>query len=528
MLISAALFLTIRSRLDFMLDDWAFVISRAPGDIGDYLEPHNEHISILPIAIYKLFLGIFGMTSAMPMHFVSVALFLLSVWVLFLYLRPLVGDPAAVVGCGLVLFLGTAWEDLLWVFQLGFSISIAAGLGALIMLRRENQRGDRVACLLLVISIISTSIGIAFLAGALVELLFRQKDRVASLWVIVVPSLIYAIWWVGWGRDAPNGVRVENALETPLWIFNAMRVAIADTNGTFRLPGEGGDILTGLVCVTVLAGLAFYLHRSRKVPTAFLVAVAFGLAFWGLAALNGRSYGAVRYQLPGVIILLMLVAGAMDGARIRPRRVSPIAVVVLIGISFNLIEMRDGYRAFLRPLSDKGFAGLTALEISRGTADPEFEVGMNNDGSLAVTAKDYFAAKERYGSPATWDLSEIGRKTPEARLAVDQVLIGALPVTGKPLPAGLVASSCRTVDAGPAGSEPSIPLPGRTFTFKPESPVFLALGRYGDGVTGATYTEAGEGTLVQVPKDLSDEPWRIAFLGTGRVRVCDTIGETAT
>ena len=525
MLTSAALLLTVRSKLGFMLDDWAFVISRAPGNLGDYLEPYNQHISILPIAIYKLFLGIFGMTSAMPLHVVSVALFLLSVWVLFVYLRPLAGDPAAVIGCGLILFLGTAWEDLLWAFQLGFSISIAAGIGALVMLRLEDRRHDRVACLLLVISILSNSLGIAFLAGVLVDLLLRRDGRIQRLWVVIVPSLIYAVWWAGWGRHEPTAIRAENALDAPLWIFNALRLAIADTNGSFRLAGETGDIVTGVVCVLVLTGLALYLNRSRKVPRAFLVALAIGLAFWVLAALNSRDYAAVRYQLPGVVFLLMMVAGAVDGATIRPRVLGLIAVIALVGISFNLVEMRDGYREFFRPLSDKGVAGLTALEISRATVERDHEVGLNADGSLAVTAGDYFDAEQRYGSTA-WDLDEVARQTPDARAAVDRALVGTLPVSGVALPSGLAASSCRMFAAGTPGSEPPIPLPARTFTFHPENSVFLAVGRYGDGATtGATYGEAGVETLVRVPKDGSGEAWRIGFLGTGRVRVCDVVRE---
>src|SRR5215213_9258145 len=75
---SAALLLTVRSNLGFLLDDWAFVIYRADGNAGDFLKPHNEHISVLPVTIYKLLLSVFGMSSAMPFHVVSVAAFLLA------------------------------------------------------------------------------------------------------------------------------------------------------------------------------------------------------------------------------------------------------------------------------------------------------------------------------------------------------------------------------------------------------------------------------------------------------------------
>ena len=176
MLVSATLLIYYRSSLNFMLDDWGFIIYREEGGIGDFLDPHNEHISILPVAVYKFLLSTFGMGSAMPLHVLSVIIFLVSVFVLFLYLKPLVGKPAALIGCSVVLFFGAAWEDLLWAFQIGFSISMATGIGALIMLRRQDGFGDRVACLLLVISVISTSLGIPFAVGAAVCLLTAARE----------------------------------------------------------------------------------------------------------------------------------------------------------------------------------------------------------------------------------------------------------------------------------------------------------------------------------------------------------------
>ncbi len=65
---SAALLLHYRASLNFMLDDWAFVIGREDGKISDFLDPHNEHISVIPVAIYKLFLAVFGMGSPWPLQ----------------------------------------------------------------------------------------------------------------------------------------------------------------------------------------------------------------------------------------------------------------------------------------------------------------------------------------------------------------------------------------------------------------------------------------------------------------------------
>ena len=97
MLISAALLLTLGLDFGFFLDDWDLVIYRE-GSPTDWLLPHNEHIVVLPAAIYKLSLAVFGMNAG-PLHVLAILLFLLSVGLLFLWLRPLIGEPASVIGC---------------------------------------------------------------------------------------------------------------------------------------------------------------------------------------------------------------------------------------------------------------------------------------------------------------------------------------------------------------------------------------------------------------------------------------------
>jgi len=528
MLASAALLLYFRSSLNFVLDDWAFVIYREDGGVTDFLEPHNEHISILPVAIYKLFLSVFGMTSAMPLHVFSVAIFLLSVFVLFLYLKPLVGKPAAVVGCAVVLFFGAAWEDLLWAFQLGFSISIAAGIGALIALRRRDALGDRIACLLLVISVISTSLGIPLAIGAGVLLLLQREDLIRRLYVVVVPAVVYVLWYFGWGHTAENAISIDNVLNTPEYIARSFSLTVTEVTGLSRViksPEVTPSLLVGLIAVVAVA---FGVRQRVRIPRPLLVAIAIATAFWGLATLNvapGRGFEASRYQFPNAVFLLMILAGAFEGARPRARELTALGMIALAAIVVNIDALRDGYRDVMKPLSDKGIAGLTALDIARDSVNPGLEVGMNEGDTLTVTAGAYFAAESKYGS-TVWSDSELYASSGPARSRVDQILVAALPIGARPLPAGFASKSCQAVQAGTPETAGHIPLPARAFTVRPRKGVFLAVGRYGDGATtGAAAIEAGVETLVNVPQDSSDEPWRISFFGGGEVRVCATVKE---
>ena len=67
------------------------------------------------------------MDSARPFQVAAIATFLTSVALLYAWLRDRTGELAALGGAALVLFLGAAWEDLLWAFQIGYFGSMAAG-----------------------------------------------------------------------------------------------------------------------------------------------------------------------------------------------------------------------------------------------------------------------------------------------------------------------------------------------------------------------------------------------------------------
>ena len=111
---SAALLLAWGSRLTFLRDEWEFLLYR-PGFTADsILRPHGEHISIAPVLIYKALLATVGMSSSLPYLAVSVALFLATSILLFVYLRRRVDPWLALLATAIVLFLGPASEDLLW------------------------------------------------------------------------------------------------------------------------------------------------------------------------------------------------------------------------------------------------------------------------------------------------------------------------------------------------------------------------------------------------------------------------------
>src|SRR3954469_24763948 len=92
---SAGLLVYLNHNLGFFLDDWDFLIYRPGWTAHSLLDPHNEHISILPVAIFKALVATVGLASAVPFHAVEIFTYLLSVVLLFAFLRRRVGDWAA-------------------------------------------------------------------------------------------------------------------------------------------------------------------------------------------------------------------------------------------------------------------------------------------------------------------------------------------------------------------------------------------------------------------------------------------------
>ena len=528
--LSAALLLTLRANIGFFLDDWGLVVYREDSPT-DWLLPHNEHIVVIPAALFKLSLAVFGMT-AFPIHLLGVAAFLLSVWLLFFWLRPLVGEAASVLGCAVLLFLGAAAEDLIWAFQIGFFGSVAAGLAALLLLRRKTLRGDVLACLLLVVSLLFTTLAIPFAVGAATQLLFRDglrpgwKAFFRRSWVFLIPAALYIAWWAGWGHLAPNSLSLHNAIRVPLYVLSALGYAGASLTGPFPLREIVLNFIWALPGLLVAGAFAFLLHRRRQVPVAFLVAAALALTFWVLSGLNyipGREFASSRYQYPSVIFLLMLLGGAFAGLRPDRRILKWMAAIAVLAIAVNITALIYTFNDRYKDYEERGLISLTAFDISSETVSPEAKVGISLDDVAYIDAEAYLAAVDKYGSPGLNE-DEIDEASEEHRIRLDQLLVSTLPVRVLPRRKVLYERDrCRTV-AADADASNTIELDSGLLSIKSEDKVLIRLGRFGPG-TGAVAWQVGKGERVGylIPDDNSDRPWRIGFEGDGKVTVCPSL-----
>ncbi len=149
--VSGVVLVVLNSNLTFFIDDWDVLLHRRGLSPDVFLEPHAGHPSMGLVALYKAIQVTFGMSSLTPYAVASTAVFLLSVVLLFVWMRARVGAWLALAGSLPLLFLGAAYEDLLTPFQVGFFAPVACGVGALLALERGHRRDPLLCCALLVV-----------------------------------------------------------------------------------------------------------------------------------------------------------------------------------------------------------------------------------------------------------------------------------------------------------------------------------------------------------------------------------------
>ena len=126
-------------------------MNRQDFDSDALFGPHNEHMVLVPVLIFKALWAATGLGGYWAFRLLVVLLHLACVVLVYAVARRRLGPWLALAPALVLLFLGTAWEIVLWPFEIQFLIPAAAGLGVLLLLEREDLRGDLIACGLLVL-----------------------------------------------------------------------------------------------------------------------------------------------------------------------------------------------------------------------------------------------------------------------------------------------------------------------------------------------------------------------------------------
>lgn len=518
---ATAAILVLTSEFTFLQDSWEFLISRQELTLDNLLRPHNEHLIVGPVVIEWTLVQLFGMSNPLPETLVLVASLLAIAGLLFVYAERRVGPWLALFMAVLLLGFGPGWEAMLWPFEITFTGTVLFGIAMFLALEREDRRGDIAAFFFLLLALAFSAIGIPFVLGAAVAILVgRREERLRRAWVVAVPAMLFAAWYLIWGRDAETHLSLENILEAPR--FAAEMVAAVTGSlvglGTDPIGGVADPVWGRAILVALVVVFAYrQLRRPGFFHPGFWPVAATAVAFWALTAFGaapGRLASSSRYQYVGAVFVLLILANLLRGVQLSRRATAILGVLILIALGPNLVVLHQG-RDTLEVQSVLTRADTAAIEIARDHVDPDFQLSLELAGTTTlvdVVAEPYFEAIDDHGSPA-YDEAELLAAPDYARRQADIILSQALPLSttvtrGAYQPSG--GGNCIEVGSAAAGGIPIGP-GGTRIEVPPGPPAELSLRRFATGEFPVTTADAPGGSLMvlKVPRDLSPRPWHL-------------------
>ncbi len=523
MVLSVWLGLSLNSVMTFYADEWDPLLSRSGWGLDQIFAPFNGHPTMIPMAIYKTVQEVFGMDSARPIQAIHAVLLLLMNGALFLYLKRRVGDWAALIGTVMVLFLGAAFEILLYSFAMNFTGAIAVGIGALVALDRDDRKGDIAASFLLLVGVFFSMVIVPFIVAVAAEWALNPRDRRGRIFVPGVSLGVLVVWWLIWGQNSDEStVVVSNFLLLPDTAFDAIGSGFTSLFGLAT--GYGNEpnqpnLIWGKVMAIVAVAIAWWRIKVIGSPPRGFLVVAAGLLTYllllGMSLSDQRQPTFSRFQLPLVIFILMIASTLLEGIRIGAAWLVAGTVVAALSINAGIGLMRERVEERWEPAGLYVRTWLTGTELAGADALPARELQLRMP--VMVGVGDYLDASERYGSPAL-NRSEISALEPAELTWVD---------------GGFINASGAGLDADPPASKPSTCRPAAA------APIELKPGRYrvenetkGEvtvlvarlGPTPGTNIGAvlpGSAAGLNLPAGELAEPWQVSFEpGAGRIRLC--------
>jgi hypothetical protein len=532
MVVAAALILYLNRGTVFFVDELERFVDSPTLRPVDVIEPHAGHLTAISNLVYKAILETVG-AHYLAFRLLIVSCVLLTTGLFYALVKRRIGALPALAPALVLLFFGSSWQMI--ITGLGFNVvfSIAMGLGALLALDRGDRLGDALACVLLVVSVSTLSIGLAFLVGVAVSVLLGS-DRRRRAWIFLVPLTLYTVWWL-WGQSAPepsgSGASASNVLLIPSYIAESLAAVLSSLAGLSfefsRETTEGAVTQWGIV-LAIMATVALALRiRQGSVPRFLWVSLAIVLAFWTLSALARNEFrppGQIRYLYTGAVGVLLVAAAAASGTRFSRAGVATLFAVSALSLATNLVLLRDGAREFRNAYSAPLRANLAMLELGRDDIRPGFNprAGVQALSISSLSAAEYLAASDRYGSLA-FSLPELANQPEPIRQRADRTLARALGVGLEPSRSRTGTRECELVKSGSPGGAIAFPLPpgGATLTTRGDAPGEVTVGRFATAATvdlGAL--QPGRSAMLRIPTDSSPTPWRASVTGQSALLAC--------
>lgn len=526
----------------FWVDEIAWVLQSPDLGLEDAVRPHEGHLVFVTHLIYKASLELFG-TAYLPMRLLGLAALWATVVGVFAFASRRVPAVVALAPCLVLLVFGSDMLHVLVGNAFTIDLALACGVGALLALERDDDRGWVLACALLCLGVLTYTVALAFVVAAGVAALLRD-DRPRRLWVAAIPAVLWLGWWL-WARtqgfDSADAAAVENALLFPSWSFASLGHVLGALSGLdFDFGGTEATAQAG-PALALLALAALGWRFRRRVPAAVLVVAAVPLTLWAMGALTANEFrapGNGRYMLPGAVAVLLVAAEAARGLFWSRGRLLVLFAVAGAGVATNLYllhsagaDLRDRYAVQER-------AAFAALDVAGGAAQGEFEVPAIGEesiipggqspltfpfGIVSETGRSavdsYRRVVAEYG-PLGYEPAELEAQGEAVRMQADALLAAALGLRQEAPPPA--ARGLCTI-ARSHGGLAALDLPPGGAILEARGPSGeLGVRRFADGgLVPLGAVPAGAPIVLRVPTDrlTATNPWMVALTAES-LKVC--------
>jgi hypothetical protein len=514
----------------FSTDDWAWIDARRGNSLHTFLAPYNDHLSLVPIAIYRLMFAVFGIGDFAPYRVLLLVVASATAIAIFAYARQRAGGFCALLVATLLLFLGPGWNDIMQPFQIAWLIAVASGIVAFSLLDRRRTGSDAFACLLVLVSISSTSVGVALAIGIAIDIALARR-RWRDAWIVGLPLLLYVVWVLHYH---PTELQLSSITSVPL---NLVRTTAAAVAGVVGLSGVTPTDVTGLaltfgVALLVLAVAAVIVRTGRGWDWSRFVSLATALVmFSGLTSL-ARAFQSPfesRYMYVVCVLATLMAVELARGLSVPFRVQLALAVLTLVAVVSNIGVLRSG-GGFLRQLGAQTDATLAAVQLDRDTVASDTPLRQLPFYPLVVvTAGQYFRAEHALGTPA-YTIAQLQHANTSAQGAADRQSIDDGDVT---FAAGGAARRGACVSLPPAaalaaGQASTLAVrlsPGRVSVASGAAPAAISVRRFAPTFTALGTLQTRATAIVSVARDRAAQSWRLQVQSTAPVHVC-TLGGT--
>jgi hypothetical protein len=517
--------------LTFFYDEWDFVQHDFGGGVHSLLAAHVGNISLFPVIVYKILFHLVGLNHYAVYRLVVIVLHLVSGGLIFVLAARRIPRAPALLAAALILFLGAAWEDLLWAFQVGYLLSAAGGLAVWVLLERDDRFGDIAALLCLIVSVGSSSLGIAIMIGVAVELAWKRDWRRG--WIVVIPAILYALWYLKYGESQ---ITKDGLINAPGFVEDLAAAAFAGLIGRSL---EWGRPLAVLGIVVVVRRLV------RPIPVSARLAglVATGVALWMITAAARSTVSppeTSRYIYLGAIVIVLVGVELLREISITPRATAVASALVAFFAVTGLTVMHAGALG-LRETSKTLTAELGALELASTYAPQSYHPDPQRAPTLE--AGPYLHTVRAIGSSPADTPAALAAADPRSRAAADAVLValGAprltplgstrpSPLAPAPAVSALVSGTqvqhgrCLYLTPLPGTVMSAILIPpegGVSISDRGDTPASLAYRRFGEPFdpSPAVVTPHSVARLSFV-RDSATVPWQLQAASHSALAVC--------